>query len=324
MPEPRPESDLVSHDLARRAGWVHQPRLVVMGPLDQMMQLPWPTSDGASALTLHLVYTDDGLYVPAIARQPPGPGPFPTVLVIHGGSGGLGIPFLVDLMTSQGWAIDALLARGFAVVCAEGRCEIEDAYDSGVPESGVLDHNDMITVFRYVCRQRWVDAARVGFFGVSHGGEMQMKLAAELGKEAHVRGPMPAALAMCEPAIIEVLGLKYGGVRKEANLQFHGPITDDQIDLTRAMARIERIPATLPMLVVGRDEDHLQGPFLKLHELLHRAGKRAEWASFSHPEHAYQLGPRRGPGGYAPDAVQTATLACVLDFLGHHLKPTRP
>ena len=329
---------MTEHDGARRAGWVHHPQLAVAGPLDVSMQVPVPA--GGPPLMLHLVFTDDGLYVPAVSRQPPGTGPFPTVIAIHGGSGGLGIPYLVDHVANQGWLLDALLARGFAVVFAEGRCEIEDAYDSparGPSAAAVLDHNDMVTLFRFVCRQTWVDATRVGCFGVSHGGEMQMKLVSELGK-----GPasvMPAALAMCEPAIIEFLGLKYQGVRKEANLQFHGPISDSQIDLDRAMERIARIPANLPMLVVGRDEDHLQGPFMKLHELLVRAGKRAEWKSFSHPEHAYQFGPRRvvsktrnsevsktrnsGVDGYQPDTATAATFAHVLGFLERQLARPR-
>ena len=304
---------MANDDPQRRAGWVHHPQLAVEGPLDQVMQLP--AAAGGKPLVLHLVYTDDGLYVPAVSRQPPGAGPFPTVIVIHGGSGGLGIPYLVDHVLNQGWALDELLACGYAVVLAEGRCEIEDAYDAGA--AGVLDHDDIITVFRTVCRQPWADATRVGFFGVSHGGEMQMKLAAELGKLPDER--MPAALAMCEPAIIEFLGLRYQGVRREANLQFHAPIADSQIDIERAMARIARIPAGVPMLVAGRDEDHLQGPFLKLFELLQRAGKRAEWVSFSHPDHAYQLGPRRGVDGYRPDLAQRATLAHVLGFLERHL-----
>ena len=280
-------------DDARRAGWQHHPGRKVAGPLDVVMQLPLAAGDWP--LTLNLVYTDDGLYLPSVTRRPPGPGPFPTIVAIHGGSGGLGIPYLVDQVQNEGWAIEEMLARGYAVVLAEGRMELEDAYGSGYP--GVLDHDDLITVLRWLARQPWVDPDRIGLFGASHGGEIQMKIACALGGSDPVR---LAALAMCEPAIIEFLGLKYEGVRKEANLQFHAPIPDSRIDLAKSMERISRIPVDLPMLVVGRDEDHLQGPFIKLHELLTRAGRRAEWASFSHPDHAYQFGPRRGADGYRP------------------------
>ena len=299
---------------SRPAGWIHHPTLPVMQPLDLSIDLALPF-DTAPA-RLHLVYTADGLYVPAISRIPPTPGPHPVIIALHGGSGGLGIPFLVDQVSQQAWAIEAMLARGYAVIFAEGRMEHEDAYGSDIPFE--LDHKDIITVYRYIQRQPWADPRRIGFFGVSHGGELQMKLAAELG--AMKSEQMPAALSLCEPAVIEFLGLKHEDERKEANLQFNAPISDDAIDLERALARIDAIPAELPILIVGRDEDHLQGPFQKLHELLARQGRNVSWASFSHPEHAYQFGPRRSADGYLPDPVQQATLEHVLMFLDHHVR----
>lgn len=302
------------HDEVRPAGWVHHPHLPVLGPLDLTMDLAVP--GGAWPLALHLIFTADGLYVPAVVRRPSGKGPFPTVIVLHGGSGGLGISYLVDQAQSQGWATEAMLARGYAVVLSEGRMEHEDAYGTGVPFE--LDHKDVVAVLRHVARQSWVDADRIGFLGVSHGGELQMKLVHEIAGRADV--PMPAALTMCEPAVIELLGLKYEGVRKEANLRFHARLPDSQIDVERARARIACIPEHLPMLVIGRDEDHLQGVFMKLHELLVAAGKNVQWASFSHPEHAYQLGPRRDRDGYNPDPVQIATLEHALAFLDANVR----
>ena len=300
---------------ARPAGWVHHPRLAVMGPLDMAVDLPLPA--GAWPMALHLVFTADGLYVPAVVRKPAGAGPFPTIIAMHGGSGGLGIPYLVDHMHSQGWALEAMLARGFAVVLTEGRMEHEDAYGTDNPFE--LDHKDILSVLAWTGRQPWADPRRIGCFGVSHGGELQMKLVQAMAARSDV--PRPAALAMCEPAVIEVLGLRYEGVRKEANLQFQALVGDGQIDLTRARALTAAVPDDLAMLVVGRNEDHLQGLFLRLHALLADAGKRCQWASFSHPEHAYQFGPRRdGDGGYRPDAVQVATIEHVLAFLDTHVR----
>jgi len=308
---------MTARDRPRRAGWQHHPNIQVLEPLDWSMGLPLPA--GAWPLTLHLVYTDDGLYLPAMSRQPAGAGPFPTIILLHGGSGGLGLPYLVDQVQAQGWAMEALLARGYAVVLTEGRMEHEDAYGTGAPFP--LDHKDVITVLGYVARQPWADPGRIGLFGVSHGGELQMKIVAEMAERMDL--PMPAALAMCEPAVIEFLGLRYEGVRKEANLQFQAPVGDSQIDLATAMERIARVPDALPMLVVGREEDHLQGLFMKLHELLTRADKRSAWVSFSHPDHGYQFGPRRGPDGYRPDATQLATLEHVLAFLDAHVRDRR-
>lgn len=302
------------HDPSRRAGWAHHPRSPVLGPLDLAIDLPLAAT--GAPLTLHMVYTDDGLYLPAISRCPPGPGPFPVIIAVHGGSGGMGVPYLVDEVQNHGWALEVMLAHGYAVVFAEGRMEHEDAYGSEMPF--LLDHNDMVGMLRYVARQPWADAGRIGFFGVSHGAEMQMKLAAEIG--ARGGAPMPAALAMCEPAAIEFLGLRYEGARTESNLQFRTPLEDATIDIERASARIASIPVSAPMLVVGREEDHLQGLFMKLYGLLERAGRTVEWASFSHHDHAYQFGPRRGAEGYRPDGVQQSTMEHVMAFLDANVR----
>jgi dienelactone hydrolase len=238
------------------------------------------------------------------------------VICIHGGSGGLGISFLMDQVLERGMAYDRLLAEGYAVCVAEGRMEHEDAYGAERAEH-VIDHQDMVAVFNHVRGLPEVDPERIAFFGVSHGGELQMKVISEMGGG-------PAALLPTEPAVIEYLGLRYPGERTEAELQFNEDIGDEQVDMERAMRRIERIPPNLPILVIGRDEDHLQGLFRKLHELLERAGRDAHWASFSHPDHAYQWGPTRTGDGYEPDDVQRETLDTVVAFLNEHVRDRRP
>ena len=186
-----------------------QPANAVTLPLDRVLPLPLPDAPRAgSAPELHLVFTEDGLYAPAVVRRPAGAGPFATVVVIHPYSGGLGIDYMLDRAMNEAWVIEALIARGWAVCYAEGRAENEDAY--GTSYSGSLDHHDMVAVLRYLAGQPWADATRIAVLGVSHGGEMQMKVAAEIGSGS----PRPAPLVMCEPAFIEFLGLEYEGVRK--------------------------------------------------------------------------------------------------------------
>ena len=50
-----------------------------------------------------------------------------------------------------------------------------------------------------------------------------------------------------------------------------------RIDMVIAKERIEGI--TTPVLVMGRDEDHLQGIFKTSFDLLNEAGKNVEWVS---------------------------------------------
>lgn len=300
---------MAERDSGRPGGWVHHGNLPIVLPLDHVEVLDTP--GGGEPLELHLVFSDDGLYVPAVVRKPGGPGPFPTIIVLHGGSGGLGISYLVDQMVNRGFVFERLLREGYAVCCTEGRRELEGAY-GGEDCSTVLDHQDVITTFRYLQRQSWVDAGRIGFFGASHGGELQLKIISEIREG-------PAALVAAEPAVIEYLGLRYEGPRNEKNLQFNADLSDSQIDDTRVRERIERISPEVPILVLGRDADHLQGLHRKLHELLSKAGKNAHWATWDHPSHAYHWGPRRTHDGYEADAIQQETLEYAVAFLNRHV-----
>lgn len=302
----------------RPAGWFFHPR---GSALDEPLDLVHPLADGRE---VHMVFARDGAYVPAVVEKPGGAGPFPAVLVLHGGSGGLGWAFLAEDMRRKRFLFGRLVEEGYLVCYTEGRMEVEDGYDGGYP--GTLDYEDVAEVFGHLSRLPEVDAARIGTFGVSHGGELQMKLLSELGGG-------PAAAVPTEPAVIEYLSLRHrggsaeagedwtpedsSGPRSEELLQFRRRVEDGELDLERAWARIERVPADVPILVLGRDDDHLQGLFAKLHELLERAGRRVEWDSFDHPEHYYQWG---NDDGSPPDAVQEATLERVVGFLNAHVR----
>ena len=311
---------MTDEDRPQRGGWAERPETATE-PLDYVTQVG-VTADG-SPIELHLVFTDDGLYVPAIVRRPEGTGPFPTVICLHGGSGGLGIPWLVDQVKNRGAVFDRLLEEGYAVCFTEGRRENEDVYGEEVPT--VLDHEDVITVLEYLGDRPFVDADRIGFFGASHGGELQLKLAAEIGDG-------PAALTAMEPAVIEFLGLRYEGPRREETLQFHDVVADEDIDIDRARERIDRIDDDVPVLVGGRESDHLQGLFRKLYDLLDDAGQPVEWASWDSPDHAYQWGPRRTEetvnsdgfvetrSTYDLDEAQQATLDRTIAFLNEHVR----
>lgn len=315
-------------DFSKRGGWSFRTHETPAEPLDYRLQVPVAT--GGPPLDLHMVFTEDGLYVPALVRRPPGEGPFPTAVCLHGGSGGLGIPWLVDFVQNEGYLFERLLDAGYAVCVTEGRMETEDAYGHEPVEATtpslptVLDHQDVATVLGYLRDQSFVDADRVGFVGVSHGGELSMKVLS-------AGGETPDAVVALEPGVIEYLGLEYPGERTFENLQFNDPVDDDQLDLERATERIDAVPADVPILVGGRDEDHLQGLFEKLYDLLERADRPVTWESWSYPDHAYQWGPRRSSSGseaaeaadgaaaYEPDEVQRATADRVVAFLDERL-----
>jgi len=317
MPEHRE-----GRDLERPAGWSHRTEGPIIGPLNYVMQVP--VAIEGPPIQLHLVFTTDGLYSPVVMRVPEGKGPFPAVISMHGGSGGLGLSFLVDQMLHRSYAFDRFFDEGYVSIYTEGRMEWEWYY--GREDLGILDHQDIINTFRYVQDLPFVDKDRVAFFGVSHGGELQMKVISEI-KEG------PAALVPSEPAVIEFLDLQHDGPRTEKGLQYNDPLPDEKINLELAMKRIEGISPDLPILVLGRDSDHLQGLFHKLHELLERSGKNVQWKSYDHPTHAYHWGPRKQEkvtefhgtilnleSGYEVDEITKQTMDEVVAFMNQHVR----
>jgi hypothetical protein len=91
-----------------------------------------------------------------------------------------------------------------------------------------------------------------------------------------------------------------------------------RINLPAARERIA--PIDVPILVMGRDGDHLQGIFRLSYELLEAAGKAAEWASWDHPLHGYVC-PLAADGGTGPDQVQQHEIDGVIAFLDRYMKP---
>jgi hypothetical protein len=84
------------------------------------------------------------------------------------------------------------------------------------------------------------------------------------------------------------------------------------------VARARIAPIDVPILVMGRDGDHLQGIFRLSYELLDEGGKDAGWVSWDHPLHGY-LFPLAGDG--APDQVQERAIDGVITFLDRYMKP---
>jgi dienelactone hydrolase len=316
---------MAQRDLSRPGGWSYRTEGSPVGPLNYVLQIG--TAVEGSPIMLHMVFVNDGVYLPAVVRKPEGPGPFPLIICVHGGSGGLGISFLVDQVLNRSYAFDRFLSEGYAICYTEGRMEYDDLYDQGLPVE--LDHLDVINIFRYLQKLPDIDAERVAFFGVSHGGEMQFKIATELADNPGG----PAAYVPCEPAVRPYLDLKFSGPRTEENLQFNEVLDDSQIDLKASLRRIEAISPDVPFLVLGRDTDHFQGLFLKAFELLQRTGKKANWKSYDHNIHGFHWGPRRSEtspeyhgtivnyvSGYEVDDLQLEVLDDVMEFLNKNVR----
>jgi dienelactone hydrolase len=283
--------------------------------------------------TVHLMYvpTWDGLYAPIGLRKPEGDGPFPIVLLASG-NGGEGMPWIRDAVRQKGYTMDRLVAAGYACAWLRYRTEVELGYNDGgalvrdirqgreMFNRAPLEYEDEIAIIEYVKTLAFIDGERVGLIGMSHGGEMVLKITSEYHG-------VRAAVAS-EPASHEYLALTVDDTAfvdettKIRNIEEMQMAETDKvrrrIDMDIAKARIAGIKT--PILVMGRDEDHLQGIFRTTFDLLEEAGKDAQWVSYDHDLHGFVFPIRGSDGEYELNDVQIGAIDGVIEWLDGHLK----
>jgi hypothetical protein len=289
-----------------------------------LAQVPVAGSD--RPVQYRLASTLDGLYTPYALRTPAGPGPFPFVFLAYGNGGG-GLDWLRDRVAHFPYVTDRLLAAGYACAWGRYRAEVELGYHTGGPlvrdrrqgmdlfNRSPLEFEDELAILDDVRGLDGIDPDRIGHVGVSHAGEMLFKLASAF-PDAVTAG------VACEPANHEFLDLNTDAtvtvnpdtrLRDIEEMQMRSPdYVRPRID--EALVRERVAPIRTPILVMGRDDDHLQGIFRVSYDVLAEAGKDVEWVSWDHPLHGYIF-----PVGDAVDATQERAVDGVVEFLDKHL-----
>ena len=280
---------------------------------------------------LMLVETVDGLYAPIGLRLPGGNGPFPLVLFASGNGGG-GMAWVRRATQNRSWTQERFLARGYAVAWIRYRAEVDYAYDrtpklivdtrqhGQLLNRGPLEYEDVIAIVERVKTLPAIAAERIGYMGMSHGGEMALKIASAYHG---VR-----AMIASEPAAHEFLRLR-GDESARIN-PATGLLDVEKLmmrDREKVRARItadvarERIAGIrTPIFVQGRNSDELQGIFRVCYDLLIEAGKDAQWATYEHDVHGFVYVERNAAGAYAPDAVQLQAVEDSLAFFDARLQ----
>jgi dienelactone hydrolase len=287
-----------------------------------------------SAFPVHLMYVEmvDGAYIPIGLRKPDGPGPFPLVLFATGNGGG-GMAMLRDHVQSKSWTQDQLLKVGYAVAWMRYRAEVDYAYDrigkliqSGrqgrqLFNRGPLEYEDAIAVADYVKTLPFIDDKRLGYIGVSHGGEMAFKIASEYhGFKAMVASePASHEFLRLRPDNTAHIDPETGLLNVEKMLMREAAKVRPRITEEVAQERVRTIAT--PIFVQGRDTDELQGIFRVSYDLLHEAGKDAQWKSYDHALHGFAFPVRNADGTFTPDAVQREAVADTIAFFDKYMKP---
>jgi dienelactone hydrolase len=290
---------------------------------------PVPGSD----CPVHLMYVElvDGVYAPIGLRYPQGKGPFPLVLFARGNGGG-GMAVVREFTRNSSWTQEQFLAAGYAVAWLRYRAEVDYAYDRvgklvqdtrqrrQLLNRGPLEYEDVISIAECVKTLARIDGRRIGYMGVSHGGEMALKIASEYNG---IR-----AMIASEPASHEFLRLRPDetaridprtGLLNVEKMLMREP-EKVRARITEDVARARIAPIETPIFVQGRESDELQGIFRVTYDLLKEAGKDARWQSYDHPEHGFVYVRRNDAGVYAPDAVQVGAVRDSIRFFDQYLQ----
>ena len=290
-----------------------------------------PVKDSAIPVDLMLVEMIDGLYAPIGLRKPPGKGPFPLVLFASGNGGG-GMAWVRDATQNKSWTQEQFLSAGYAVAWLRYRAEVDYAYDKigkliedrrqrrQLLNRGPLEYEDVIWIVDHLKTLPGIAGDRIGYMGMSHGGEMAFKIASEYHGVA--------AMVASEPAAHEFLRLKpdatahinpaTGLLDVESMLMRESGKVRARI--TEDVAKARMAPIKTPIFVQGRNTDELQGIFRVCYDLLVELGKDAQWATYEHDVHGFVYVERNQKGAYAPDPVQIQAVRESIAFFDKYLK----
>jgi dienelactone hydrolase len=217
----------------------------------------------------------------AVLRKPPGKGPFPAVIYLHGGTATFSLERLQE--AARGNVLSRYLAAGYVTVAATFRPRTKDPLSPATLRDGVA-------IVDFVKRFPHVDPESVVIWGTSGGGDLALQLAAEVRL---------AAIAAEEPATIMFTGIwtkdspKKGEIftAKEADEIMKDPhrfYTPEHARLTRE--RIARIQCPIfigfgGVALINRINSEIFIP-----ELV-RANKTLVTAYYPAEEHGFSRGP---------------------------------
>lgn len=133
---------------------------------------PWLDSAAmAGTQDFHRVKMRDGMNIPVYVTKPRGKGPFPTVVLVHGG------PFVRGVEWGFNPANQFLASRGYVVVEPEFRGSTgygSKLFRAGWKQWGLAMQDDVTDATRWAIAQGLADPQRIAIAGASYGGYATM------------------------------------------------------------------------------------------------------------------------------------------------------
>jgi len=283
-----------------------------------------------TAWELHLLQTTDEIYLSVGVRKPEGDGPFPVIL-IGSGNGIDGMGKIERSMVRFRELMGRLVERGYVAVFVSYRNEVPEAYNEfeqaelvadnvsggsrtlrSVP---ALDSDDHLAIIEHVKGLPYTDSEAVGAIGSSHSGEIIMKTVTR--GVGLLTAAVPSEAAVTEYLVVDTSNAPRDESGSELQLRTANYVRTIA-DKERAMARLRQIET--PLLILGRDDDHLQGMFRLLYEWADEAGADVTWRSFDHPEHGFSLLGRPQGERFVNHPLEEEAFELYMAFFDKHLR----
>jgi dipeptidyl aminopeptidase/acylaminoacyl peptidase len=230
-----------------------------------------------------------GLSIPAYVRKPAGPGPFPVIVLMHGGK--YGKPATVGMGRVVKSPTEYFIKAGYVVYAADYRPAEKIAV---VP----IEFDDTVEAVKTARKLPFVDPTRVGVMGGSHGGQVLARVISRIDTKGAV---------LCAPAALDLIEDKKAFGRGEKLVQvLMTMIRDLEAKYGATLEEVEKDPAKYgynsalsevaqvrcPILIVnGQDDDNSPPSIVDVYvKKLRAAGKQVDTYLPEHGHHGFYFG----------------------------------
>lgn len=217
----------------------------------------------------------DGKMIPGYVTVPKGEGPFPLVVLPHGG------PHVNEIITYDEWG-QLLANAGYMVLQPQYRMSVgwgQDHFDSAYGEHGGAMQDDKDDGAMYLVEQGLVDPDRIAMFGWSYGGYAAL---VALSRENNIYQCAIAGAAVADPE-------KVYNMRRNPN----SPKALDDWGKRRGTIGINPIKevskVNIPLLMVHPEDDRrvMYFNFTDYKKEFEKAGKEGQFVTLEDADHFY-------------------------------------
>ncbi len=157
----------------------------------------FPDGSTGQATTFHGA---GNVAIPAYVRKPKGPGPFPVIVLAHGGRYGTGPTYAMG--RSRRSPTEDFIKAGWAVYSIDYRPAARISIDP-------VEVADTVEAVKAARALPFVDPKRVGYLGGSHGAQVGSRVIAHVDLSGAI---------LCAPAAIDLIEVKKAIVERGENL----------------------------------------------------------------------------------------------------------